>query len=109
MDFTDPSKAGVWRLIFSARFRTRAPQTDKLKSWDVANMVQLIQRFAPRHGSSVLDLGCFNSEILWALKSSGYNNLHGCDLSPLCKWMPYWTTIDYRCADMTRTGYESAS
>lgn len=106
IDFTDPSKARLWRWLFAARFRVPAPTTDKLKSWDVANMVQCIERSFPDRSSAVLDLGCFNSEILWALKARGYRDLHGCDLNPLCKWMPYWNAIHYKCADMTQTGYE---
>jgi len=70
-------------------------------------MVQLIERFAPDRSSPILDLGCFNSEILWSLRRLGYADLHGCDLNPLCKWMPYWTSVHYKTGDMTRTDYTS--
>jgi len=70
-------------------------------------MVQLIERLMPDRASPVLDLGCFNSEILWGLRALGYTALHGCDLNPLCKWMPYWTSVHYTTNDMTRTDYQS--
>jgi SAM-dependent methyltransferase len=105
VDFTQTYKAYLWRLMFRLRFRTPAQQTDKMKSWDVANMVRLIEELVPDRKAGILDLGCFNSEVLWSLHGLGYSDLHGCDLNPLCKWMPYWTSIDYKCADMTATGY----
>ncbi|HEY0464529.1 MAG TPA: class I SAM-dependent methyltransferase [Polyangiaceae bacterium] len=107
VDFTQPSKAWIWRLLFTLRFRTPALPADKLKSWDVASMVQLIEKLAPDRSSPILDLGCFNSEILWSLRDIGYRELYGCDLNPLCKWMPYWTSVRYTTGDMTRTDYSS--
>jgi SAM-dependent methyltransferase len=109
IDFTDASKTRIWRLLYTLRFRTAAPPADKLKSWDVTNMVQLIEKLAPERSAPVLDLGCFNSEILWALRGLGYTKLHGCDLNPLCAWMPYWTSVHYDVRDMTRTEYGSQS
>jgi SAM-dependent methyltransferase len=105
IDFTQSSKARLWRLLYSVRFRKAAPPADKLKSWDVTNMVQLIERMVPDRDAPILDLGCFNSEILWGLRDLGYKKLYGCDLNPLCLWMPYWTSVQYKTADMTRTGY----
>ncbi len=107
IDFTQPSKTRFWRLLYTLRFRTPALSADKLKSWDVRNMVELIEQLAPERDSPVLDLGCFNSEILWGLHDLGYTDVNGCDLNPLCKWMPYWTSVKYRLGDMTRTDYES--
>src|SRR6478735_2118147 len=109
IDFTEPSKTRLWRLLYTLRYRTVQPATDKLKSWDVTNMVQLIEKLAPEKGAPVLDLGCFNSEILWALRGLGYTELYGCDLNPLCRLMPFWTSVHYATADMTRTKYDSRS
>jgi SAM-dependent methyltransferase len=105
IDFTEASKARIWRLLYTLRFRTKAPPADKLKSWDVANMVQLIEKLAPEKDAPILDLGCFNSEILWCLHGLGYTKLHGCDLNPLCEWMPFWSSVQYKTSDMTRTEY----
>ena len=107
IDFTLSSKARIWRLLFALRFRKAPPPADKLKSWDVTNMVQLIEQLTPDRSTPILDLGCFNSEILWGLRDLGYADLHGCDLNPLCKWMPYWTSVHYKVSDMTRTDYNA--
>jgi hypothetical protein len=107
IDFTQPGKARLWRLLYALRFRRAAPPADKLKSWDVTSMLKLIEKLTPDRSTPILDLGCFNSEILWGLRDLGYSDLHGCDLNPLCKWMPYWTSVHYKVSDMTRTGYAS--
>jgi SAM-dependent methyltransferase len=106
IDFTQTSKTWLWRLLFTLRFRSWAPPADKLKSWDVSCMVRLIEELMPDRSAPILDLGCFNSEILWGLRDLGYNDLHGCDLNPLCEWMPYWTSVSYKTSDMTRTDYQ---
>ena len=105
VDFTDPKRLGIWRLPYRLRFRVDLPDADPLKSWDVANALSLIEANVPDHEAPVLDMGCFNSEILYALHELGYRRVHGCDLNPLCRWMPYWHRIDYREADLTRTPY----
>jgi SAM-dependent methyltransferase len=105
LDFSDPKRLGLWRLPYKIRFRVDLPNADVLKSWDVANALRLIEANVPDHDAPILDMGCFNSEILYALHNLGYRDVHGCDLNPLCRWMPYWHKIDYRAADLTKTPY----
>ena len=109
LDVTDPDRLRVWRLLYSLRFLTRAPKIDLIKSWDVAHVLDLIGRHCPDRRSAILDMGCFNSEILCALYRAGYTSLRGCDLDPRCRWMPYWHRIQYREADLTRTLFPDAS
>jgi SAM-dependent methyltransferase len=54
-------------------------------------------------------MGCFNSEILYGLDALGYRALAGCDLNPMCRWMPRWDRIKYRVVDLTKTPYSDAS
>jgi len=109
LDFTDQARTRVWRWLYTARFRRLAPVPQLEKSWDVANAVRLIEHHVPDRVSPVLDMGCFNSEVLYALHGLGYRVLHGCDLNPLCRWMPFWTRIQYTVADLTATPYPDRS
>jgi SAM-dependent methyltransferase len=109
LDFSDPKRLGLWRLPYKLRYRVDLPNADVLKSWDVANAISLIEANCPDKDAPILDMGCFNSEILYALHNLGYRKIHGCDLNPLVRWMPYWHKIDYRAADITKTPYESKS
>ncbi len=104
-DFTQPSRARFWRRLYSLRYRKAAPLADFFKSWDVANTLEIVERAVPDRQAPILDMGCYNSEILWVFHGLGYRQLHGCDLNPLCRWMPYWHRIDYRIADLTKTPY----
>ena len=104
-DFTLPWRLTFWRLLFSIRYRAEAPVTDFMKSWDVARTAQIIEREAPDRNTAILDMGCYNSEILWVLHSMGYRHLFGCDLNPMCRWMPFWNRIRYSQADMAHTSY----
>ncbi len=105
LDFSDPKRLGLWRLPYKIRYRVDLPNADVLKSWDVANALRLIEANVPDKDGPILDMGCFNSEILYALHNLGYRHVHGCDLNPLCRWMPYWNKIAYRAADLTKTPY----
>jgi SAM-dependent methyltransferase len=107
-DFTDRSHTRLWRLLYRLRFRRAMPDADRMKSWDVMHALKLIRQHVT-HGAAVLDMGCYNSEILWALHRSGFRRLAGCDLNPLCRWMPYWHRIDYQLADLTRTPFGAGS
>ena len=108
VDFTNRSLTRLWRLLYRLRYRAPLPDADRMKSWDVLHALKLIRQHVT-HSSHVLDMGCYNSEILWALHRSGFRHLAGCDLNPLCRWMPYWHRIDYRLADLTRTPFPDAS
>jgi SAM-dependent methyltransferase len=109
LDFTDPKRLGLWKWPYQIRFRARLPRADFMKSWDVANAVRLIERHVPDPRAPILDMGCYNSEILYVLHGLGYRKLYGCDLNPLCRWMPYFTSISYQYADLTRTPYPDRS
>jgi SAM-dependent methyltransferase len=54
------------------------PHSDKLKSWDVSKMIDIINK--ADKNSFVLDIGCNSSPILLMLKNLGFKNLFGCDL-----------------------------
>jgi hypothetical protein len=54
------------------------PHSDKLKSWDVSKMIDIINK--ADKNSFVLDIGCNGSPILLMLKNLGFKNLFGCDL-----------------------------
>jgi SAM-dependent methyltransferase len=109
LDFTAPGARRLWDIMFSIRYRTDAPPTDLGKGWDVANALEVAERFLREPNLPVLDLGCFNSEILWVLNQRGFAPLYGCDLSALCRWMPYWHRIRYDVADLTHTSYPDHS
>ncbi len=55
-----------------------SPHSDKLKSWDVSKMIDIINK--ADKNSFILDIGCYNSPILLMLKNLGFKNLYGCDL-----------------------------
>ncbi len=105
LDFTEPGRLRTWRLLWKLRFRNDLQPTDVMKSWDVDHALKIIEQHAPDRGTPVLDMGCFNSEVLYALHALGYRDVHGCDLNPLSRWMPYWTSIRYHVADLTKTPF----
>jgi len=105
LDFSEAGSKRLWDIMFSLRFRMPAPSWEMMKSWDVANMLEIAERQLAKGNAPVLDLGCYNSAILWALYRCGFNPLYGCDLNPMCRWMPYWNHIYYRAADLTHTPY----
>jgi SAM-dependent methyltransferase len=109
LDFSDPARARFWRMLYQLRFRMALPPADVTKSWDVANAVRVLEEALPDRSTPVLDMGCFNSEVVYALNALGYRNVHGCDLNPLCRWLPYWNRVKYTCADLTKTPYPDQS
>jgi SAM-dependent methyltransferase len=109
LDFSDPARVRLWRLLYHARFRTPLPPADPMKSWDVAEALKVIEQAVPNRATPILDMGCFNSEVIYALHVLGYKSIHGCDLNPLCRWMPYWHAVRYSRADLTATPYPAGS
>jgi SAM-dependent methyltransferase len=107
LDFTDPVKTSLWRFIFDIRFRYRSlpPHPDVTKSWDVAKAVEIITAKVHDKQAHILDMGCFNSEVLYVLHGLNYKSLNGCDLNPICRWMFFWNQIRYCVADLTQTPY----
>jgi SAM-dependent methyltransferase len=109
LDFTDPRAFRFWRWPYKLRYRLDLPVADPLKSWDVATALEELERLAPDKSTPILDMGCFNSEIVYVLHRLGYRCVHGCDLNPSCRWMPFWNHIKYAFADLTRTPYRDKS
>lgn len=109
IDFMDRKKLGLWPLPYHIRYRMPLPNADLIKSWDVARATELIEQYISDNSTPLLDMGCFNSEIVYALHKLGYKQVHGCDLNPCCRWMPFWTSIKYRLADLTNTPYADKS
>jgi SAM-dependent methyltransferase len=107
LDFTEANRTRFWQALYRIRYRALPPIPDFRKSWDIANTLEIIERLVPDRDTSILDMGCFNSEILYTLHALRYRRLHGCDLNPLCRWMPFWHRIRYRLADLTQTPYPS--
>jgi len=109
LDFTVAGSKRLWDAMYSIRFRRAAPPWEMSKSWDVANVLEIAERRVPQRDAPILDLGCYNSAVLWVLHRRGFGPLFGCDLNPLCRWMPYWHQISYQAADLTHTSYPDHS
>jgi SAM-dependent methyltransferase len=105
VDFTSRWRLLPWHVLYALRFRARPLRADLVKSWDVLHALHIIRRHLPSLAAPVLDMGCFNSEVLWALHVLGYRDLTGCDLNPMIRLLPYWHRIAYVTADLTRTPF----
>lgn len=84
----------LWRLAADARVTTYPMFRDRGKSWDVWRAVNHCLEAVPKEGA-VLDVGAWQSEVLWALRRAGYGNLAGCDTDPRVRRMPGAGTIEY--------------
>jgi len=107
LDFCERRRTRLWRLLYRVRFRQIAPKVEPLKSWDVANIVQLIEKEIPDRQAPILDMGCYNSEVPYVLQALGYKQLHGMDLNPRVAGMPFSHKIKYRQGDITSTPYDA--
>ncbi len=81
---------------------------DYLKSWDVWESVQFLERNVPKD-APILDIGCYASEVLVSLHRVGFTNLAGIDLNPALDRMPHQGTIRYQVGDFLRTPYPDGS
>jgi SAM-dependent methyltransferase len=81
---------------------------DVVKSWDILNTAQFIQRNMPLN-APILDIGAYASEILCVLHRLNYSALTGVDLNPRVKFMPYAQAIRYEIADFMRAPFPEAS
>jgi SAM-dependent methyltransferase len=81
---------------------------DDLKSWDVLATLEFLEKNVGKD-QPILDIGCYASEIIVALKKSGFSNLSGVDLNPDLERMPYANTVRYKKADFQETGFNDAS
>ena len=64
------------------------------KSWDYFHTFEFIESNL-NINCKVLDVGCFQSEILPILKKAGYSNVYGIDQDSKIKGMPYQSEINY--------------
>jgi SAM-dependent methyltransferase len=81
---------------------------DQLKSWDVLLTVDELQREIGTD-ERVLDLGCYASEILPALRQLGFRLLAGMDLQRGVRRMPYGREIHYLRGNFLRTPFPERS
>jgi SAM-dependent methyltransferase len=71
---------------------------DRTKSWDVWRAVSHCLETVPLDGA-VLDVGAWQSEVLWALGRVGFSALRGCDTDDRVTRMPGQSAIRYEVAD----------
>ncbi|MCF7975683.1 MAG: class I SAM-dependent methyltransferase [Phycisphaerae bacterium] len=81
---------------------------DNVKSWDVLSTINFLDSHINKQ-ESVLDIGCYASEVLVALHKLGYSSLTGADLNPNLKKMPYQDFINYEITDFMHTKFHDAS
>jgi SAM-dependent methyltransferase len=81
---------------------------DQVKSWDVLQTVEFIEKHVPKQGS-VLDIGAYASEILIALHRLGFSNLAGVDLNPRLRQMRHADVIRYEISDFLQTPFADGS
>ncbi|MFH1309185.1 MAG: class I SAM-dependent methyltransferase [Candidatus Omnitrophota bacterium] len=81
---------------------------DRLKSWDVLLTLNFLGNHV-RKSDSILDIGCYASETIVALRKLGYSELTGVDLNPNLKKMPCQNSIRYEIGDFKRTNFKDAS
>ena len=81
---------------------------DRVKSWDVLCTVKFLESHVKK-SESILDIGCYASEVIVALHKLGYSNLTGADLNPSLWKMPYQDSIHYEITDFMHTQFEDAS
>lgn len=72
------------------------------KTWDVRRAIDAIDA-CTEPSDAVLDVGCFNCDVLPALKRLGHENLAGIDFNPDVEQMPYGDSIEYRVGDLLDT------
>lgn len=81
---------------------------DKIKSWDVLETLNFLDQNIQKN-DSVLDIGCYASEIIVALHKQGYTNLTGADLNPDLKLMPGQGSIRYETTNFMHTPFPDSS
>ncbi|MEZ0306586.1 MAG: class I SAM-dependent methyltransferase [Ramlibacter sp.] len=91
-----------WRLV------PGLPVGEFNKSWDVARTLALIEERLPKD-APVLDLGAFCSEVPVSLAMMGYTAVHGIDLNPKVRSMPFADRVTYTVGDFNRSAYADAS
>lgn len=92
-------KSRLWRKIAVG---------DWLKSWDVFTTVDFLEQHVQKN-ESILDIGCYASEVIVALYRLGYSDLTGIDLNSNLQKMPYQKMINYEIANFTDTRFAESS
>jgi SAM-dependent methyltransferase len=86
----------------------RPPVGDRLKSWDVLAAIDWIEaHLLP--DDPILDLGCYGSEILPALRRRGFRRLSGIDLRRGVGRMPAAESIEYVRGDFMSAPFADAA
>ncbi len=88
----------AWRAAASCGLAGYPLERDRVKSWDVWRAVYHCLATVPPEGP-VLDVGAWQSEVLWALRRAGYRDLAGCDTDPRVRRMPGRRWIRYHPRD----------
>jgi SAM-dependent methyltransferase len=98
----DPPPVASPPRLLARRVLRRAAPPPNYKTWDV---LRAIDAFAAcvEPSDAILDVGCFNCDMLPALKRLGFKDLAGIDFNPAVKGMPYADAIDYRVGDLLAT------
>jgi len=81
---------------------------DTVKSWDVLSTLNFLQTNVEKD-EPILDIGCYASEILFALHKLGFKQLTGVDLNPDLLNMPLRDYIKYVTANFMQTDFEDSS
>lgn len=84
------------------------PVGDRVKSWDVHRSLDFLEARLEK-SASVLDLGAYCSEVPVALARMGFTDVHGVDLNPNVRSMPYSDRVRYTVSDFNETPFESGS
>jgi SAM-dependent methyltransferase len=98
----DPSPVASPGRKLARRVLRRPAPPPNYKTWDVRRAIDAFVACV-EPSEPVLDVGCFNCDMLPALKRLGYGDLAGIDFNPAVDEMPFADAIDYRVGDLLDT------
>lgn len=98
----DPPPVASPARLLARRVLKRPDPPPNYKTWDVRRAVDAFAACL-EPSDAILDAGCFNCDMLPALKRLGHENLAGIDFNPGVNEMPYAGAIDYRVGDLLDT------
>lgn len=96
---------GRWQRLTR---RASARVGDSVKSWDVLNTAEFIERRFPR-SARILDLGAYCSEIPCVLHKLGFEHLVGIDLNRGVRAMPFADRIRYEVGNFLHSPFPDGS
>jgi len=76
------------------------------KSWDIFNSINFLNKNLSKK-SKILDVGCYNSELLLALNKSGFQEIHGIDTNSKILKMPFANKINYHVGNFFDNKFEN--